>query len=181
MRKTSKLLCLVVVAVFAFSLVLTGCGSSSSSTSANTSTTPAATVAPSASTAAATDASKLDPVDLKWYVIGNGQQPDVQSVLDEANKYLKEKLNATLSLTCFLWGDDYEKKMTAKVASGEEFDICFTANWALNYGQNAAKGAFVDITDLIGKYAPKTKAVLGDAIIKGASINGKLYAIPTKK
>lgn len=128
--------------------------------------------------------SKVDDtsmVKLKWYVIGNGQPKDAQKVQDEVNKYIKDKLNASVSITCFLWGDDYEKKMTAKVASGEQFDICFTSSWALNYGVNAAKGAYVDLTNLLGKYAPKTKALLGDAVLKGSQINGRNYAIPANK
>ena len=62
-------------------------------------------------TAVATKTTKLDEskaIKLKWYVIGNGQPKDAQKVQDELNKYLKTKLNLSISITCFLWGDDYE-------------------------------------------------------------------------
>ncbi len=129
-----------------------------------------------------TAAAKVDiskPVQLKWYVVGNGQQTDIDLVEDEINKYLKEKLNATLKLTTYTWGDDFENRMASKIASGTEFDITFTANWALDYIKNSKNKAFVDITNMMDTYAPKTKALLGKNILKGAKVNGRLYAIPS--
>jgi putative aldouronate transport system substrate-binding protein len=157
--------------------MVAGCGNKAASTDT---TAPSSTVAADSSVAA--EPSKaLDPVELKWYAIGNGQPKDMDKVLEKVNEWLKPRINATLKLNIFTFGDDFEQKMAAKVSSGEEFDITFTSAWALNYGQNSAKGAFVDLTPMLDKYAPKTKAALGDKVIKGASINGKLYAIPTKK
>ena len=127
-------------------------------------------------------ASKPDiskPVELKWYVVGNDQPADMDIVEDEINNYLKEKINATLKLTTYTWGDDFECKMAAKVASGEPFDITYTASWALDYIKNSKNGAFVDVTNMMDTYAPKTKALLGKNILKGAKVNGRLYAIPT--
>ena len=69
--------------------------------------------------------------------------------------------------------------MAAKTASGESYDITFTANWALNYRDWASKGAFVDITDMMDIYTPKTKAILGENLLKGAEVDGRVYGIPT--
>lgn len=126
------------------------------------------------------DPSDTQADQISWYFIGNGPQPDVGLIENEANKYLKDKLNARIKLTCFDWGT-YEDKMNVKIASGEPFDICFTANWKINYPLFAAKGAFTDLTDMMDKYAPKTKAILGDKVIKGANVNGRLYGIPALK
>jgi putative aldouronate transport system substrate-binding protein len=174
MQKAKKLIGLALVTCMAISMVA-GCGDDASTT-------------PSTSTTTATDSSTtsdssvaLDPVELQWYVVGNGQPNDMDKVLEEVNKYLKEKLNASLKLNIFTWGDDFENKMSAKIQSGEKFDITFTSNWACNYQQNAPKGAFVDLTPLMDQYAPETKKILGENVIKGASIDGKLYAIPTNK
>ena len=117
-------------------------------------------------------------VELKWYVIGSGQQTDTQLVEKEVNKYLKDKINATLKLNTLMWGDDFENKMAVLIAAGERFDITFTANWALNYRRFASIGAFKDITGMMDTYAPKTKALLGENILKGAEVNGKVFAIP---
>lgn len=118
-------------------------------------------------------------VNLKWFVIGNGQPEDMSIVLKSVNTYLKKKINAKLDLTIFTWGDDFENKMNARIASGANFDMTFTSSWALNYSQNARIGAFTDLTDMMDTYAPKTKALLGPDVIKGASVDGRLYAIPS--
>ena len=176
MQKAKKLIGLLLVLCMAVSFVV-GCGNNDG---ASTSTTAAESSVAAESSAAASSVA-LDPVELKWYVIGNGQPKDMDAVLTKVNEWLQPKINATLKLNVFSWGDDFEQKMGAKVASGEEFDITFTSNWALNYLQNAPRGAFVDLTPMLDQYAPKTKALLGDKVIKGASIDGKLYAIPTNK
>lgn len=123
----------------------------------------------------------LPPYEIKWFFIGNGQQRDVKMVEQAANKYLKNKINATIKLQCYSWGDEYNNRMQMMIASNEPFDICFTSSWANFYRQNVAKGAFVDITDLLGKYAPKTKKQLHPAFISGSQIDGRNYAIPANK
>lgn len=122
------------------------------------------------------------PYEIKWYFIGNGQQPDVKLVEDAASKYIQQKgLNATVKLQCYTWGDDYDNRMRMIIASGEPFDICFTSSWANLYKVNVARGAFLDITDLLDKYAPKTKAQLHPSFLTGSAINGRNYAIPANK
>jgi putative aldouronate transport system substrate-binding protein len=177
MQKAKKLIGLALAVGMTVTMVA-GCGSNGSSTD---STAPSTTADSSTATATTSETKALDPVELQWYVIGNGQPKDMDAVLAKVNEKLKAKINASLKLNIFTWGDDFEQKMGAKVQSGEKFDITFTSNWALNYIQNSAKGAFIDLTPMLDQYAPKTKAQLGDNIIKGASINGKLYALPTLK
>lgn len=122
------------------------------------------------------------PYQIKWYFIGNGQQPDVKLIEDAASKYIQKKgLNATLKLQCYTWGDDYDNRMRMIIASGEPFDICFTSSWANLYKVNVAKGAFLDITELAPKYMPKAWKQLHPAFITGSQINGRNYAIPANK
>lgn len=173
MQKAKKLIGLALVGCMAISFVA-GCGDKPAADPTTSSTS-------AVDTSSTSESAALDPVELQWYVVGNGQPNDMDKVLTEVNKYLKDKINASLKLNIFTWGDDFENKMSAKIQSGEKFDITFTSNWACNYQQNSPKGAFVDLTPLMDKYAPKTKALLGDKVIKGASIDGKLYAIPTNK
>jgi len=125
---------------------------------------------------------KAKPYEITWYFIGNGQQKDVKLVEDAANKYLAEKkLNATIKLQCYAWGDEYNNKLQLMISSGEAFDICFTSSWANYLRQNVAKGAFLDITELVKKNAPKTWEQLHPSFITGSAINGKNYAIPANK
>lgn len=128
----------------------------------------------------ADEKSGLAPYELTWYVLGNGQQKDTPLVEAEVNKYLKDKINATLKLTCFDWGT-YDQKLNAMIAAGEPFDIFFTCSWAADVRMNALKGGLQPLDELMDKYAPQTKAMLGKEFLTAASINGKLYAVPANK
>ncbi len=133
---------------------------------------------------ATTNASKLPPYNLVWYMRGRGQEKDEGIVEDALNKYLKPRINATIKIINFDRGA-YPDKMTAIVASGESFDMGFTASWVLNYAQYAQKGAFVWLNDpannLQDKYLKGTVAALGDFYYGGSAIDGKHYAIPVNK
>jgi putative aldouronate transport system substrate-binding protein len=130
---------------------------------------------------AAGQGEKGKPVDLIWYVIGNGPAKD-QAIIDAAaSKYVQGKgLNANVHITCFDWGS-YGQKLTNIIASGEPFDICFTAVWVNSYNQNVARGAFLPLNDLLPKYAPKTQAQLGADFLAGSAVDGVNYAIPANK
>ena len=79
----------------------------------------------------------------------------------------------------------YPNRMTAIVASGEAFDMCFTASWVLKMPEFAQKGAFVALNDpknnLQEKYLKKTVELLGEYFYGGSAINRLHYAIPVNK
>jgi len=131
-----------------------------------------------------TDASKLAPYTLVWYMRGRGVEKDEGLVEDAINKYIKPKINATLKIINIDRGA-YPEKTAAIVASGEAFDMIFTASWVLNYPQYAQKGAFVWLNDpnnnLQEKYLKGTVELLGDFYYGGSAIQGRHYAIPVNK
>ncbi|MCC3375935.1 ABC transporter substrate-binding protein [Cohnella sp. REN36] len=107
--------------------------------------------------------------------IPNGPVKDLDRIMEAANKIVKEKINATLKLN-IIDGGSYAQKLGLMISSGEPFDLAFTASWGdINYFQNASKGAFVDLTDLLDKYAPTTKSRVPDAAWEGVKVNGKIY------
>ncbi len=119
--------------------------------------------------------------EIVWYFIGNGPQEDVAKVEAEVNKYIQSKgLPATVKLVCFDWGT-YDQRMNTIIASGETFDICFTAVWTNNYRNNVARGAFLPLNDLIQKHAPKTAELIGADFLAGSAVDGVNYAIPANK
>jgi len=184
MQKAKKLVGLTLALCMAVTMVA-GCGNDTASDStADSSVAAGSSVAVTDSSVAADSSTAIDTskaVELQWYTVGGGQPKDMDAVLAKVNEYLKPKINATLKLDVFSWGNDVEDKMTAKIASGAKFDIVSTANWLVKYVENSTKGAYVDLTPMLDKYAPKTKANLGEKLITGASVGGKLYAIPTLK
>lgn len=174
MYKAKKWLSVSLSAALISSVLLTGCGSEKQAESSTSSV--------SNSTSAATStAEQLEPVELTWYFVGGGQEKDAELVNAEASKYLKDKINASIKLIQFDWGS-YDTKMNAMVASGEEFDLAFTCGWAFSYRQNATRGAFAHIDDnMLDKYAPEAKEIIGQDLLTAAEVNGKVYALPVVK
>lgn len=127
---------------------------------------------------AATDASKLEPYELNCYFLA-AQQKDQDAVQNEINKQLTKKINATIKLNFLFW-DNYSTKIDLNIASGEPMDTAFTASW-YGYSNNVAKNAFLELDNLLTKYAPETKKQINSAYLKAPRIEGKLYAIPTEK
>ncbi|WP_066067055.1 ABC transporter substrate-binding protein [Neobacillus soli] len=117
------------------------------------------------------------PYEIKWYTIGTPQK-DTDKVFAEVNKYLKEKINATVKMQQIDWGD-WAQKSQVMINAGEPFDIIFTNG--TDYVQNAQKGAFVAIDDLLNKEGKDLKNAVNPALLEGNRINGKIYGVPTNK
>ncbi len=169
MSNFKKILTLLLALTILIATILTGCGGKkddASSTSGNESGKSDTTV---------TDPSELPEVKLTYYFPHN-VQPDQELVYEEFNKMLKEKINTTIDFKGTGW-DDYANKMQMLDASGEEYDLCFTSNWMNNYIQNASKGAYVPMDDLLTKYAPKTYAQVPKEYWEAARVKGKIYGV----
>ena len=118
--------------------------------------------------------SELEPVELTWYFMGNYPQEGQDEVFAAANKIIKEKINATVNFVPIAFGD-YDQKMQVVIASGEEFDLCFTSDWTNNYVQNVSKGAFLPLDDLIAEYAPNAAAAIPEKMWDATRVNGQIY------
>ncbi|REE87422.1 putative aldouronate transport system substrate-binding protein [Paenibacillus taihuensis] len=153
--------------------------SAASADSANSTNNATADSSGNASSNASDNASepaKLDHVDLTYYFV-NSPQADIASVEAALNKLVEPKINATIHLKLVDWGA-YDEKMKLVNASGEPYDLAFTATWTNNFYQNVANGAFAPIDDLIDKYAPDTKAGVPDMFWKTVKVKGKTYGVP---
>jgi len=177
MSRIKRGLSLILTTALITGIALTGCGTKTGSES--TVTKIAAATESAAATTAAGE-SKLEPVNLSWYFVGPGEQKDTAAIEAEVSKYLMDKINVNLKLYCLDWGT-YQQKMFAMIAAGEPFDMCFTASWFNDYNKNARIGAFIPLNELMDKYAPNTKTLLGEDFLKGSQVDGKNYAIPCNK
>ncbi|MEK4236260.1 ABC transporter substrate-binding protein [Paenibacillus sp. FSL R5-0475] len=171
--KVKKSLTLALAGTMLFSGLLAGCGSNNNTNAAKETNNSAAAGNSAGST------SELKPYELKMYLIG-GPQKDLDLVLKEVNKYTQEKINATLNITMFDWGD-YDKKMQVITASGEPYDIAFTSSWTNDFRRNAANGTFLGLNDLLDKYGKETKEVLDPRFLEGTKIKGEIYGVPVNK
>lgn len=118
-----------------------------------------------------------EPYEIKWYTIGTPQK-DTDKVFEEVNKYLKKEINATVKMTQIDWGD-WDQKMQVIINSGEPFDIAFTNG--STYVQNAQKGAFLAIDDLLNEEGKELKDALDPALLEGVKVDGKVYGVPSNK
>lgn len=114
-----------------------------------------------------------ETVKLKWYIMAT-EPNGFDTVMAEANKYIKEKLNAELELVCVQAGD-YTQKMNMILASQEEFDMMWVN--AGHYESNIAKGAFLPLDDYLGD-TPELKALFEDGVWDATRVNGEIYGVP---
>lgn len=126
------------------------------------------------------DVSELPPYEIQWYYVGPGEQKDTELVEQKINEYIKPKINATIQLNLLDWGT-YPTKIAAMIASGQPFDICFTAAWMNNYVKNSQDGAFVELDQFMDNELKGTKEILGQQFWDGSIINGKHYGVPANK
>lgn len=158
----------------ALSIVLAGCGSNEPVQTASQETVKPAETA--AAVAAQSTPEPLKPVELTYY-FPNSPQKDLQTVEDALNKLVKPKINATVHLKLIDWGA-YEEKMKVVMASGEPYDLVWTAAGFNNYFQNVANGAYAPLDDLITKYASDTKKGIPDMFWNAVKVKGKTYGVP---
>ncbi|MCL6457284.1 MAG: extracellular solute-binding protein [Gorillibacterium sp.] len=164
MRKGSKLIMVIIMAVLMMS-VMEACGSNKSEESA--SKAPTATDAGSA----APEASKTE---LKRLDIWQNEDYNTYPVA----KMLEEKTGYKVQYD-MLPQDKWLEKLNLIMASSESYDLVTTySNMAL-YSDYAQKGALVDLTPLIEKYGPNIKKAISQQSMDALKVEGKLYAIPT--
>lgn len=118
---------------------------------------------------------ELKEVQLIMYLPGDYPR-DADMVIEELNKKMKKDINATLKLNMVPFGD-MRTKFPLLLASGEKFDLIFTATWCF-FSEEGRKGAFMALDELLPKYAPQTWSETPQIAWEQAKINGKIYMIP---
>ena len=120
-----------------------------------------------------------DVPTVTWYIT-NDTLTDRQTVLDVFNEKLVEKIGAKLDMQ-FIDNGSYNDKMNMIIASGKEFDLCFTSDWTNKFLPNVKKGGYMDITELLEKETPGLKAALPDYLWSAGTVNDKIYAVPNNQ
>lgn len=123
------------------------------------------------------------PVTITWYMPGNptGMTADAfDAVMAELNQYLVEKVNARLDLKLFSF-TEYGQKCSAVISSGEAFDLMFTSDWINPFATNAGSSAYLPLNDYLQACAPGILADTSEEIWKAMTINGQVYAMPSRQ
>lgn len=166
----------VFLAMLAVIVLVSACSGNSGKTNNNK---PAATKAPTdAPKASEAPKQELAPYTISLVYPGTPQK-DEAAVEEAMNKVLTEKINAKIDLMPIDWGA-WDDKINMMIASREEVDIIFTAQWN-GHAMNVGKKAFLELNELIDQYGQGIKDSLDPAFLEGAKINGKNYGVPTNK
>lgn len=156
-----------LLSVLAITTALAGCSSGAAEVKEVTKPAGAAT----------STTEKLAPAKLKW-VIRSAPQSDLALVQTEMNKIIKEKINTEVELS-FIDLGVYDGKLKTMIAAGEEFDLAFvSSSIGGDFYGNTAKGAFLELDDLIKKHAQKTYEAIPKGFWNAVTVNNKIYAVP---
>jgi putative aldouronate transport system substrate-binding protein len=175
MTRTKKSVGLALALMLVVAMVLSGCGSKNNN--GNTAANNGGST--NNSTAGNSGGSTEEPVNLVWYTIG-APQKDMDKVMAEVSKYTAEKIGVTVTMKMIDFGD-YDQKMKVLTASGSPMDILFSSSWAFDYVQNARKGAFAPIDELLTQYGQGIVDELDPAFLEGSKIDGHNYGVPANK
>lgn len=171
MKKLARKLALFLSAALLLS-ALSACGSSGNSV-------PAAASGGTPASVSATEPGKPDiseAVTLTMYLIGD-RPVDNDLVFEKINERLKAEINATIDVKFMSWSE-YEQKYPLIFASGEDWDMIFTADWCF-YNAQATKQGFWEITpEALKTYAPMTAESMYPEAWEQTKVNGKSYMLP---
>lgn len=118
-----------------------------------------------------------EQVTLKWIFLGPGEQRDSQKVWDKFNEELAKYLpNTTVDFEC-ISSTDYAEKWKLASASQENLDIVWHG-WMIPYTSEVKKGSYMELDELVDKYAPELKTEIPETIMDKSRVDGKLYSIP---
>lgn len=170
-----RLLCMLLVVLMLLP-VMAGCGNNNApeppaGADSQPEAQPGSDAAPEATVAPGLE----EHVTLKWLVVGTPQD-DQKTVFEEVNKVFNEKLNTTVDIDIIDWGS-YDEKMNMIIATGEEFDMCFTSGWANPFVPAAQKGAFVPLDELLEEYGQNILAQVPEQYWEAVKVKGDIYGV----
>lgn len=118
-------------------------------------------------------------VELTWYQVGDTQK-DADKVIEKVNEYTADKIGVKVKVINVGWGD-YNQKMQVVINTGDKWDMCFTCSWSNDYLQNAQKGAFLELDDLLKKEGKEMYDKVDPRFWKAAQVGGVTYGVPSEK
>ena len=108
-----------------------------------------------------------EPVHLVWWMGCTSEAPlDWAEVEAKLNEISAKEIGVTCEFR-YLSAD----QVGIARDSGEYFDIAFTCDWYNDFATNVSLGMFLDLTDIIGEYAPELVASMPENVWAGSYIN----------
>lgn len=108
------------------------------------------------------------------YIYPGSPQEDLEMVEQALSEYMAERIGATIDLRPIDWGA-YNDQIGLINASGEQYDIAFTAPWINNYYTNVTQEYFIPLEDLLQEHAPNYWASMTPETWEAARIGDHIY------
>jgi len=116
-----------------------------------------------------------DGATITW-MLPVSEQPDEELIETEANKIIEKELGVKLDLV-FIDASAFQERMNMNMASGEDFDICFTG-YVNKYDKAVYNGGLLALDDLLKEHAPKLMEEMPAYAWDVAKMDGHIYAVP---
>lgn len=118
---------------------------------------------------------KLEEVTLKIMIPGD-RPSDMDLVIAEAEKRMKDTINVKLDVVFVPWSD-LAQKTQVTLASGENIDLIFDAPW-LHINQMIANGFYEPLDDLLAQYGQTVLEKRPKQMWDYNKYGGKIMAVP---
>ncbi len=165
---------------FAMILSLSACGKNDAGTTKEKTTEDTKQTDVGKDTEQVADAE--EPVNLTVAFAIFGETPmDLNKINEKINEYLKEKVNATITLLP-ISGSSYSQQIDLMLTSGEKLDLLVdgTITALFNYTSHASKGQLYPMKDLLDEYGQGIQKAMGK-YLDAAVVNGEIYGVPTNR
>lgn len=114
------------------------------------------------------------------YVVytGGGSLDDAHRIYAKVDSIVYEKLGFHVEFEPYGYVD-YANKLNTKIATGEEFDMCWSGSLlsGMPYSSSAADGMFADITEALPQHAPTVYNSMTSKVWEAAKVDGKIYGV----
>ena len=175
--KKSKLLGIVVLVIFIFAFVFSGCNKDSETVT--TSETKDSGMTEETSEAMETEeTAPPSEIVLGWW-IQSDKPADFQKVFDAVNEHLLEKANAKIVDFVNMNFGNYRDQLTLILSGSEHLDAfaCYRVDFA-NY---ASKGQIIPLDDLLEEYGQGIIDAVGWKYLDAGKIGGAQYGLTTNR
>ncbi|WP_159459757.1 ABC transporter substrate-binding protein [Scatolibacter rhodanostii] len=177
MKKTSKIVALLLSMVMVFALAACG-GKDKPASDASKAPVSGDSSKTEETSSKTDDAASGDVVTLKWAMVGNGMPSNYEAWAEKVNSYMGEKIGVNIDLEVVSWGD-WSNRRSVIVKTGGDYDILFTNGDT--YTSDVKTNAFADLTDIVETASPELYSSIPANYWDACRVDGKIYGVPTYK
>jgi putative aldouronate transport system substrate-binding protein len=117
------------------------------------------------------------PYELTLAYLQLNEMPDTPLVEAEINKITKAKINVTVKLLP-IGISAWAQQTNLMLAGNEKLDLMVSSS-LFNFGSQVAKGQLEPLDDLLKQYGQGITDVVGQKLIDGSIVDGKIYGVPS--